>query len=88
MSMTRSVFAEGWKSIDKVGKPHRDALYELDNAKGALIEAMGRGEPLHWCEGCGVPFFAGDDYQIDHEGIASCRFDQDGKLAGPCFDDG
>jgi hypothetical protein len=76
---------DAYRATAKAKAPHEVALSNLNEVQSALFDVFGKGEPLEFCEGCGAPFFEGDDYVVDENGVASCRYDIEGNKVGKCF---
>ena len=47
-------------------------MHALGEARDALDEAFGKGEPVAWCEACGMPLFEDDDF-VRGDDVSGCR---------------
>lgn len=73
-------------ALGEVLKPVQQQLHALGDARDALDEAFGRGEPAAWCESCGMPLFEGDDFTTDDDGVSGCRRAMiEGDEGAPCY---
>ena len=81
--MNRKQVAEQFAKFEREEKPHRDALAVILERK---LNALADVEVAEWCESCGAPFFEGDKYVIDGDGVALCAGYPHEVDAGVCFE--
>lgn len=85
-ALDRRAFSASWRALQALKGPYADQLPDIQRAETRYLAGTTDGDrPAAWCDRCGAPFFAGEDFQVGPDGTAGCRHDPEGYRVGRCF---